>query len=341
MSQNLIITADDYSAHPLIDEGIETAFDRGLITTVSAFTNMKDSVQKISQLHERFKDRNIKIGVHLTITAGEAITGRKARSITDPDSPPGKYQFSDLNELPLKMIFSNLNVLEEELFAQIKVIKDLGIEVDHISCHHGILFLYNNLFKIVTDLACDPELMTNDRPIPIRPMMLLSKLTELDGYEESQMENQGEETAIRLLINNGFTAFKGLVVSVKKISDKMILLRENGFKIPDLMIDTYYKQAVKINIRRILKKLPRLKFNPQRPHFIENHPFKKDDKFKIYEMPVHLASRGLQTGDPAVPNGVEGKYFSGRKKELDTLEKYLDEFTNRFKVTKSTFDQCP
>lgn len=339
MSKNLIITADDYTAHPVIDEGIELGIERGLVNTIAAFTNMPGSPEKIKALWDKYKDKGIRIGVHLSVTAGEALTKNKARAITDSDSPPGKFLFCGPGQVPLDKFFNNLNVLEDELFAQLKVVKDLGLEIDNISCHHGILFLYTDLFKVVTDLACHPELMTNGRPIPLRPLMLTSRL-ELPGYEESSMESTGEITALQLLANNGFTTLKGMLTSSKKICDKILDLRKSGIYSPDLMIDTYYKRAHRFNLKRIVKKLPKVKFDPNRRHYIENHPFKRDDKFKIYELVVHLASRGMQDGDPAAPNGVDSGYFKGRKKELDVLSDRLLENMDKFDVSFGYFEDC-
>lgn len=339
MSKNIIITADDFTAHPAIDEGIELAIEHGLINTIATFTNMTDSPDKIKALWDKYKDKGIKIGVHLSVTAGEALTRNKARAITDPDSPPGKFLFCGPGQVPLDKFFNNLNILEDELFAQLKVVKDLGLDIDNISCHHGILFLYNDLFKIVADLACHPELMTNGRPIPLRPLMLTSKL-ELPGYEESSMEATGEKTALQLLINNGFTTLKGTLTSAKKICDKILLLRESQIYSPDLMIDTYYKRAHRLNLKRIIKKLPKVKFDPRRRHYIENHPFKKDNKFKIYELVVHLASRGIENTDLPAPNGVDASYFKGRKKELDILQAGLLNHMAKFDVSFAYFEDC-
>lgn len=338
MSKNLIITADDYTAHPLIDEGIAQGIEMGLVNTVAAFTNMPDSALKIESLWDKYKDK-IRIGVHLSVTAGEALIGNRARAITDPDSPPGKFRFCGPGEVPLDMFFNNLNVVEEEVYAQLKVVKNLGLEIDHISCHHGILFLYSNLFKIVTDLACHPDLMTNGKPIPLRTPMLTSKL-ELPGYEDSEMESMGEITALKLLANNGLKAFSGVMTGTKKISQKIIDLRENDLHLPDFMIDTYYKRAHPSNLKRIIKKLPKVKFDPCKRHYIENHPFKKDNKFKIYELVVHLASRGWQHGDAPVPNGVEGGYFKGRRKELDVLADSLHQHMDKFDVAWGRFEDC-
>ncbi|MEO9966793.1 MAG: ChbG/HpnK family deacetylase [Reichenbachiella sp.] len=339
MSKNLIITADDYTAHPVIDEGTEQAIDLGLVNTVATFTNMPDSPAKIKSLWDKYKSKGLRIGVHLSVTAGAAITGNKARAITDPDSPPGKFLFCGPGEVPLDRFFTNLNVLEDELYAQMKVLKDLGITIDHISCHHGILFLYRDLFKIVTDLACDPTLMTDGRPIPLRSLMLTSKL-ELPGYEESSMESTGEMTALKLLSNNGLTAMKGTLTSSKKICDKILQLRESDIHAPDLMIDTYYKRAHKYNLKRIIKKLPKVKFDPNRRHYIENHPFKKDGLFKIYELVVHLASRGIENSDPPAPNGVDSGYFKGRSKELDILRDGLLRHMDRFDVSFGYYEDC-
>lgn len=341
MSKNLIITADDYTAHPIIDEGIEKGIELGLVNTVAAFTNMPDSAEKIEKLWDKCQanGHDIRIGVHLSVTAGEALTGNKARAITDPDSPPGTFRFCGPGQVPLDKFFNNLNLVEDELYAQLRVLKDLDIAIDNISCHHGILFLYNNLFKIVTDLACHPDLMTNGKPIPLRPLMLTSKL-ELPGYEESSMESMGEITALKLLANNGVTTFQGLLTSSKKISQKILDLRESDIYMPDLMIDTYYKRAHKLNLKRIVKKLPKVKFDPNRRHYIENHPFKKDDKFKIYELCVHLASRGFEQGDTPAPNGVDSGYFKGRRKELDVLEAGLLEHMNKFDVSFGRFEDC-
>lgn len=148
MSKKVIITADDYGYIDLIDTAILGAAKNHRITTVSAFSNLNKVPldQKITALKNT--NANIGIGLHLTITSGMPLSQPKYLS----KEKDGKLYFKSPKNIVLKKI--PLEEVEIELKAQISQMRSiLGNQIDHISCHHNILYLNPDLFDLYIKLA--------------------------------------------------------------------------------------------------------------------------------------------------------------------------------------------
>ena len=131
-----ILTADDYGHSPIIDDAIEEAAERGMITSVAAFpnvlnrkTNEQNNVEKVREFQDRFP--HISIGLHFSVTAGPRVNkGSKSLSLEGSDLfKPVTKQLKKVSEDELK----------DELRAQIRLFEDAGIQIKHFSDHHGIL----------------------------------------------------------------------------------------------------------------------------------------------------------------------------------------------------------
>lgn len=131
-----ILTADDYGHSPIIDDAIEEAAERGMITSVAAFanilnreTNEQNNVQKVKDFQDRFP--HISVGLHFSVTAGPRVN-------------PGSKSLSKKGSNLFKPVTKQLqkvseDELKDELRAQIRLFEEAGIDIKHFSDHHGIL----------------------------------------------------------------------------------------------------------------------------------------------------------------------------------------------------------
>src|SRR5688500_11655736 len=97
----IVITIDDYGLDPFINEGGLQAAVEALITAVGVFATIYQErpsysvKQEIDALLDVMKthNRKIGIGVHLTMSSGQAITGERKWLFLDKH-----HQFQKMNE---------------------------------------------------------------------------------------------------------------------------------------------------------------------------------------------------------------------------------------------------
>ena len=82
--RKLIVSADDFGAHPFIDRGIWKAVLAGCVNTVSALMTFTDPAQKIKDLMQDARDAGhpVAVGVHVSLTAGTPILLDEAFTLT-------------------------------------------------------------------------------------------------------------------------------------------------------------------------------------------------------------------------------------------------------------------
>lgn len=132
----VIFTADDYGALPSIDRGIIAAVKAGKINSVAAFSNSKRSVNSVQNLVRISNNLgiNVEVGCHLTMTSGKPIT-KGLRSWVGKNGQFRKYtNHKRTNEVPRQ---KQIAFLKDEMRAQITAFLNKGIEVKHLSSHHG------------------------------------------------------------------------------------------------------------------------------------------------------------------------------------------------------------
>ena len=145
--KHIVFTADDFGVVPSIDEGIRIAIRKGLVKSVAAFSNYKDSVKNVKNLLEEFPD--VEMGVHLTISSGKPLNGADSNLLCDGEN------FRSYNDFKLDNDTKDafLKQLEAELKAQIEVFVNNDIPVYHLSSHHNLLTFLPELYTIFLNLA--------------------------------------------------------------------------------------------------------------------------------------------------------------------------------------------
>jgi hopanoid biosynthesis associated protein HpnK len=132
--KKLIITGDDFGLSLPVNEAIEEAHRRGILTTASLMVGAKataDAVERAKRLP------SLKVGLHLVLVDGSPVLAREAV----PDLVTGK------DELSSHLIRAGINFffrptvrqqLEKEIRAQFQAFQDTGLLLDHVNSHHHI-----------------------------------------------------------------------------------------------------------------------------------------------------------------------------------------------------------
>lgn len=135
MVKKFIINADDYGLCEGVSLGILKAHRDGVLTSTTCMMNMPH----IKKYLEMAKDYpNLGLGVHLTITAGPALT---KNSFTDENG-----NFQSLNSYQDKKPIVDQSELYNEWKAQIeKFISITGHKPTHLDSHHHVHLLPGNI----------------------------------------------------------------------------------------------------------------------------------------------------------------------------------------------------
>ena len=143
----LIVNADDLGLSDGVTEGIVKAWREGVVTSTSALVNLDGAEARILNAHQA--NPGLPIGLHLNITLGRPVLpAAQVPSLVD-----ARGNFHDRDTLIERASYVSLAELKAELRAQGERLRALGIRVDHLDYHEGVLFLYTPFFQVVRELA--------------------------------------------------------------------------------------------------------------------------------------------------------------------------------------------
>lgn len=277
----LIVTADDYGASKNISEGIRLAADNGILSAISAMTNFRESLPGLKSLCDQYP--SIGIGVHLNITTGKPLSD----PYLIPSMVNDQGNFYTISELLPRLKSISTSELKTELRAQVQVLADNGIRIDHLSNQHGILTAYPAFFEVVVDLA-------KEYNCPVRsPEIASMKYPRV--FSHSVMYNEGYKIFRSFAITHPLKALAYYHEFNNNDFNNIIAKLDNSqITHPDLFIDCFYGNPTETNLIFILNHLPS----------------------GINEIVLHL---GTQDRQQEYPSGLNLDYFSYREQELMTI----------------------
>lgn len=277
----LIITADDFGASSNINEGIEIAADRKVITAISALTNFTESLPQLKNISVNHPE--IGIGAHLNITTGKPIL--PAAQV--PSLVRSNGNFYTLEELLPVINKVSINDLRKELRAQIIALTTIDINLDHLTDQNGILTLYSPFFEIVLELAMEFN-------VPVRSPVIAG-IKYPGVFTDSKMKKHGRQIASRFALTNPIKAINlKKYASTREIEKKVQKLDVHGIQHPDLLIEYFWGNPTTSNLNYILGHLPE----------------------GISELILHLGTNNRQD---EYPSGLDLEYFNNREKELAAI----------------------
>lgn len=133
----IIVNADDFGKNDSVNRAICEAFEKGYITSTTLMANMEGA----QKAYELARERGIidRVGVHLNLTEGMPLTSRirDNQLICGPD---GCFNaaFYHNTKYRLYMDRQSIDMIRDELDAQISLFLDLGFKTLHIDSHHHV-----------------------------------------------------------------------------------------------------------------------------------------------------------------------------------------------------------
>lgn len=289
MAKKLIITADDFGLVNHIDDAIIDLVADEVVSCVSCFGNIEVE-RLVTQFDKLFAVKNdIGIGIHLTITSHQSC---KQIETGFTEQINGTHFFKKTKKLDFDALVTSKDALIEELQAQIDRLQvALGErKIDHISCHHNVFYLDKRLFDIYLEVAHKNKLHIRSP----RRCTLLSNFKPIKDLEPLIPDIAIE--GIRAL------PFRYYGQAIKANGKKQVNEKLNKMEL--LSIDSAHYFFIN------------LYGNPEIEIVEMAYPLIQDEE--ICEQIMHL-SIGNQNNEP-VPNGINEKYFPGRRLEYELLK---------------------
>jgi predicted glycoside hydrolase/deacetylase ChbG (UPF0249 family) len=124
----IIVNADDFGENAEVNRGIVDCIDAGALTSTTIMANMPGTREALRWAAGR--GRRASFGVHLNICEGPALT--KAVSLTDSR---GIFRPKRVQALSAMTGRLSRDEIRAELDAQIRTVRDAGVEVSHLDSH--------------------------------------------------------------------------------------------------------------------------------------------------------------------------------------------------------------
>jgi predicted glycoside hydrolase/deacetylase ChbG (UPF0249 family) len=146
--KNLIVNADDLGWTDGVNRGIVEAFHRGIVTSASLLANGAAFAGGVEAARSA---QGLGLGVHLNLTDGEPLADRE--TVTSLLNGAGEFAGGPESLLRRRARRGlSLNEVESEWDAQIRKVRDAGIEPTHLDGHKHVHML-PGLFEVALRLA--------------------------------------------------------------------------------------------------------------------------------------------------------------------------------------------
>lgn len=162
--KQLIVTADDFGISPAVNEAVEQAHRRGILSAASLMVAGDAAGDAVARAKEMPR---LGVGLHLVLVDGAPILA-PARL---PDLVDGSGRFpSALAMLGVLIYFSGAarRQAEAEIRAQFEAFRATGLRLDHVNAHHHFHF-HPAIRDIVIKLA--PEFGVHAVRVPREPTL--------------------------------------------------------------------------------------------------------------------------------------------------------------------------
>ena len=130
--KQLIVTADDFGLAPAVNEAVEEAHRRGILSAASLMVTGAAATDAIARARRL---PNLGVGLHLVL-----VDGRPALppdEIPDLVGPDGRFQ-ANVTKAGIDIFFRPRAraQVEREIRAQLDLFRETGLPLDHVNSHH-------------------------------------------------------------------------------------------------------------------------------------------------------------------------------------------------------------
>lgn len=300
----LIVTADDFGAGKTIDRGIRAAVAAGRVSAVSALTNYPGAGAAIRDLRRSHPE--VGIGVHLNLTSGHPISAPSLLGgICDPHGA-----FRGLPVLLDRLHHLDMSAIARELRLQVDLVQETLGSIDHLSSHHNVLGIYPPFQELMMALS-------REYNAPMRTPVAVSQ-THSHRYGYATTRRRAAVNILGLVGRRPFRAARVLPGTWLRLMNSKRLLRRDGVLHPDHMIDAFFGNPTRENLRHILSHLPP----------------------GVSELVVHLAELPNPPTAYEIPEGIDGAEFANRDAERQVLlGEDFDRILTERGIRRTTFDE--
>ena len=165
--RKLIVTADDFGASIRVNEAIEEAHRRGILTAASLIVGVAASADAVERARRL---PSLRVGLHLVIVDGSPVS--PIETIPDLVDKEGRFS-SRLVRAGFHLFFSNRvkGQAEAEVRAQFKAFRATDLPLDHVNSHHHF-HLHPSfsliLLKVGKEYGARAVRLPYESPIPSR-----------------------------------------------------------------------------------------------------------------------------------------------------------------------------
>jgi hopanoid biosynthesis associated protein HpnK len=131
MARGLIVTADDFGVALEVNEAVETAHRRGVLTAASLMVGAPATADAVARAKAA---PSLRVGLHLVLVDGRPVL--PAENVSTLVSADGRFR-SDMARAGVAMFFrpTTRRQLEAEITAQFAAFADTGLTLDHVNAH--------------------------------------------------------------------------------------------------------------------------------------------------------------------------------------------------------------
>lgn len=146
----MIVTGDDFGLSIPVNEAIEKAHEKGILTT----TSLMVSAPEVEDAVNRAKDLpDLNVGLHIVLSNGKAtLPASEIPALVNND---GEFETNQVRS-GIKMFFNAAAKyqLEKEIRAQFEAFKATGLKLDHVNAHNH-MHLHPTVFSLILTIGTE------------------------------------------------------------------------------------------------------------------------------------------------------------------------------------------
>jgi hopanoid biosynthesis associated protein HpnK len=167
--KRLIVTADDFGIAPEVNEAVETAHQKGILTAASLMVAGPTAADAVARAHRLPR---LRVGLHLTLVEGPALLhSKETPDLVDDD---GRLR-ADLARFGLEIALSPAvrRQVRAEIAAQFEAFRATGLPFDHVNAHKHF-----HLHPVIAQemLAVAKSYKVEGIRVPVEPARILAAI---------------------------------------------------------------------------------------------------------------------------------------------------------------------
>lgn len=146
--KTLIVTADDFGLSPAVNQAVEQAFNKGILTTTSLMVGAPQAQDAVERAR---RNPGLRVGLHVVVARGRPLL--PANQIPDLVDANGYFPNNlFLSGVRFFFIPRIRRQLEQEIEAQFMAFNAFGLKFDHVNAHNH-MHLHPTVFGLILKIG--------------------------------------------------------------------------------------------------------------------------------------------------------------------------------------------